>query len=142
MTSRRCVLIFLALAAPAWAQPQPRALYAAKAAKRFPQPVRAGDLIGRDVLEPTERQTGLGRVAALRRAEDGGVDVLIRTGGLLGVGSRLVAVPIEAVALLGEHVALMDLSPAELRALPYAAAPAQAFAQDETIRVGLVRPFH
>jgi hypothetical protein len=35
-----------------------------------------------------------------------------------GVGSRLAAVPVEAVALLGEYVALMGLTPERLRALP------------------------
>ena len=140
MLSRRVLLTLLALAAPASAQT--RATYAEKAARRFPQPVRAGDLIGRDVLEPKERQNVLGRVAAIRRAGDGGIDLLLRTGGVLGFGTRLVAVPIEAMALLGKYVALLDLTPDELEKLPTAPDRGQDVPADETIRVGLVRPFH
>jgi hypothetical protein len=142
MVSRRVVLIGLVLAVPAWAQPKPRAAYAEKAARRFPQPVRVGDLIGRQVLEPKEREDVLGRVAAIRRAGDGGLDLIMRHGGVLGIGARLIAVPIEAVGLLGEYVAVLDLTPEELVLLPEAPEQGQALGPDETIRVGLVRPFH
>jgi hypothetical protein len=141
MLSRRVLLLGLTLAAPAAAQPEARTLYAAKAARRYPQPVRVGDLIGRDVLEPNERQKMLGRVAAVRRSGDG-VDLVVRTGGVLGIGAHLVAVPIEAVALLGEYVVLMDIAPDELARLPEAPAQGPAVPPDDTIRVGLVRPFH
>jgi hypothetical protein len=77
----------------------------------LPQPVRAGDLLGRQLLRPIEAQHVLGRVAALVRQPDGAVLVVVNAGGLLGFGTRPVAVPLEAIALLGEHVALMDLSP-------------------------------
>lgn len=116
---------------------------AERAARRFPQLVRVGDLIRRQVLRPVEQQDVLGRVAAVVRRADGGVLIVINLGGTLSLGSRQVAVPVEAVALLGEHVALMDLSPTQLRALP-------AFTPDnttpvplsDTLRVGLTRPFH
>jgi hypothetical protein len=140
MLSRRILLTLLLVAAPAYGQT--RAEYAAKAARRFPQPVRVGDLIGRDVLEPKERQSVLGRVVAVRRGEDGGVDMLVRSGGVLGIGGRVVAVPIEAMALLGEHVALMDITPDQLAKLPAAPDRGQDVPADEMIRVGLVRPFH
>jgi hypothetical protein len=136
----------LAGAAPAGAQAAPlpdRATLAAGAAKRFPQPVRAGDLIGRDVLQPLESQPVLGRIANVVRHADGSIDVLIRTGGVLGVGGRLVAVPIEAIALLGEHVALVGLKPEQLDALPTAGdAPGDAVPPDSAVRVGLTKPFH
>ena len=87
---------------------------------------------------------------------DGGADVIVRLDGVLGltwlglqpiawsgVGSRLVAVPVEAVALLGEHVALMGLTPERLRALPtFTPGSATEIPPDETIRLGIVRPFH
>ena len=104
--------------------------------------MRAGDLIGREVLESNERQSVLGRVAAIRRGRDGGIDLLMRTGGVLGIGARLVIVPIETVALLGEHLALLDLTPVELAALPAAPDDGQELPANEVIRVGLVRPFH
>jgi hypothetical protein len=126
-----------------------------RAARRFPQPVRVGVLAGRDLLQPEEAQPVLGRVAGLvHRGE--AVEMVVRLDGWLGLGwlgarwsswqgfgTRLVAVPVEAVALMGEHVALMDLTPERLRALPtFAPASAPEVAPDATIRVGIVRPFH
>ncbi|HYZ64427.1 MAG TPA: hypothetical protein VE650_18405 [Acetobacteraceae bacterium] len=142
MLSRRLLLIGLTAAVPASAQAPDRASLAEHAARRYPQPVRVGDLIGREVLEPKESQTVLGRVAAIRRAQDGGIDLVMRYGGLLGFGTRLISVPIEAVALLGEYVAMVGLTPDQLAALPTAPEQGTALGPDETIRVGLVRPFH
>jgi hypothetical protein len=127
-----------------------------RATRRFPQPVRVGDLAERNLLQPTESQPVLGRIAGLARRGDGETEVVIRLDGWFGlsrlglrsvdwagVGPRLVAVPLEAVALLGEHVALMDLKPERLRALPtFAPEAAATIGPDETVRVGLVRPFH
>jgi hypothetical protein len=62
-------------------------------------------------------------------------------GGLLGFGTRKVVVPLHATALLGEYVALMDLTPEQLHAL-HTAAPEAALPPDTTIQMGLVRPFH
>jgi hypothetical protein len=69
--------------------------------------------------------------------------IVVRLGGVLGLGARPVAVPVEAAALLGPYLAIMDLSPGQLRALPtYDGAGAQTLPAGETIRVGLTRPFH
>ncbi|BAR47162.1 MULTISPECIES: hypothetical protein [Methylobacterium] len=134
------LMILLALAVPAAAVALPVDLpaLAAKAARRFPQPIRAGDLVGRRLLEPEERQAVLGRVRGAVRRADGGVDLTVETGWFSG---RAVLVPTEAVGLLGEHVALLDLTPEQLQTLPEAG-PAAAIPPDETIRVGLVKPFH
>jgi hypothetical protein len=129
---------------------------AGRAASRFPQPVRAGDLPGRFLLQPEESQPVLGRVMGLVRGGDGAAAVLVRLDGALGLtwlglrpiawsgtGSRLVAVPVEAVALLGEYVALIGLTPERLRALPtYTPESATEIPPDETLRIGIVRPFH
>ncbi|MFH6787326.1 MULTISPECIES: hypothetical protein [Methylobacterium] len=134
------LMILLALTAPAVAAVPAIDLpaLAAKAARRFPQAVRAGDLMGRRLLEPAERQTVLGRVRGAVRRADGGVDLRVETGWLSG---RTVLVPTEAVGLLGEHVALLDLTPEQLQTLPDAG-PAPAVSPEETIRVGLAKPFH
>lgn len=148
MTRRRTLVASLLLAcAPslacvpslAWAQkPGP-----GMAARRFPQPVRSGDLIGRQVLRPVEQQNVLGRIAAIVRQPAGAILVVVDVGGLLGFGTRPVAVPIEATALLGEYVALLDLTPDQLRALPpFEPSSASPVPADEVIRVGLTRPFH
>ena len=116
---------------------------AERAARRFPQPVRVGDLIGRQVLEPTEAQPVLGRVAAVARRGDGGLDLIVRFGGVLGIGARPIAVPVEAVALLGEHVAVIDFTPEQLGTFPAVdGAGTGTLPPGDTIRVGLVRPFH
>ena len=129
-----------------------------RAARRFPQPVRAGALAGRALLEPVEAQPILGRVVGLAARDDGGRGVVIRLDGRWGLGwlgpggldlgwsgfgPRLVSVPVAAVALMGEHVALMDLTPAQLRALPTLPPDAAAgIPADERVPIGIVRPFH
>ncbi len=141
MPVRRIVAILLLASAPALAQAPDPAL-AARAARRFPQPVRVGDLIRRQVLRPVEQQDVLGRVASVVRLPDGAVLIVVNLGGVLGVGTRPVAVPVEAAALLGEHVTVLDLSPEQLRALPSFDGAGAALGPDEVIRVGLTRPFH
>ena len=127
-----------------------------RALDRFPQTVRVGDLIGRELLQPLESQPVVGRVAGLVRSSDGTAEMVVHLDGRLGLawlgvpwigwagfGPRLVGVPVAAVALLGEYVGLMDLTPERLRALPdFAAGSAPEIGPDETIRVGVVRPFH
>ena len=108
----------------------------------FPQPVQVGQLIGRAVLQPIEAQTLLGRVHAVTRGPDGSTALIVARGGLFSFGTRLAAVPLAAAALLGEHVALITLSPAELAALPEVAAPADTLPPAATVQMGLVRPFH
>jgi hypothetical protein len=54
---------------------------AASTAMRFPQPVRVGDLIDREVLRPVESQDVLGRVRRLVRDRDGQVMVVVDFGG-------------------------------------------------------------
>ena len=114
-----------------------------RAARRFPQPVRVGDLLDRQVLQPVPAQNVLGRVAAINRNEKGGIDVVVRFGGFLGFGTRPIAVPVEAVALLGEYVVVMDFTPEQLRSFPTLSKGKEvAIAPGETIRVGLTKPFH
>jgi len=108
MPLRRILAVLLLFACtPATAQQAapPGPTPAARAAARFPQPVRVGDLIRRQVLRPVEQQDVLGRVAGVVRRPDGAVLVVVNLGGVLGFGTRPVAVPVEAVALLGGHPA-------------------------------------
>ena len=151
MPPARLIAAMLLLAgAPAPAQPAAPAVSsdAARAEKRFPQPVRVGDLIRRQVLRPVEQQDVLGRVAAVVRRDDGQTMVVVDIpepglGGALGLGGRPVAVPVEAMALLGEYMALIDLTPDQLRALPsFDPAGTAPVPPGSMIRVGLVRPFH
>ena len=78
------------------------------AGRRFPQPVRVGSLIGHAVLRPVESQDVLGKVDRLIRRKDGGVDVVVDYGGLFGLGARPIAVPIEAMVVLGDVMEIVD----------------------------------
>ena len=113
------------------------------AARRFPQPVRVGSLIGRLVLRPIESQDVIGKVARLVQGEDGGIHVVIDYGGLFGFGARPIAVPVEAMVILGDVMEVVDLTPAQLDALPtFAGEGKTPIPSDQTIKVGLARPSH
>ena len=115
----------------------------AAAARRFPQPVRVGDLLGKDVLKPVESQPVLGHVAAVVHRPDGGLDVIIHYGGLFGAGSHPIAVPAEAIALVGPSVAAVGFTPEQLDRFPAVPFPhAGTLGPNEEIRLGIVRPFH
>ncbi len=135
----------LLLGGPALAQqPAPPGMSLAEAAaKRFPQPVRVGDLTNRTVLRPLESQPVLGHVAQVVRSGDGAVEIVVRYGGLLGIGARPIAVPADAMALLGADLEIVDLTPAQLSGLPtFDGAGTVPIPPDDTIRVGLARPSH
>jgi hypothetical protein len=121
----------------------PGADIASEAARRFPQPVRVGDLIERAVVEPGESRTLLGRVSQVIRLRGGGEAIVMKFGGFLGFGGRYIAVPVEAVALLGDEVVIDDLTPEKLRALPaYDPAGNLPLAPDSVIRIGVEREVH
>lgn len=145
MVSRLAVLLALSCGTASAQAPGPelptRATLAEQAVRRFPQSVRAGDLVGRYVLRPEEAQSVLGHVQSLTLRPDGAIDVIILEGTTLGLGGHPVAVPVEAVALLGEHVVLVGYTPGQLAALP-ASPPAAPLPPDTTVKVGLAKPSH
>ena len=91
---------------------------ASTAMRRFPQPVRAGDLIGRTLIRPLESQDVLGHVTQVVRSKDGTERIVIDHSGLLGFGTRSVALPLDAVALLGADLVVLRLTPEQLSRLP------------------------
>ena len=112
-------------------------------AMRFPQPVRVGDLLGRDVIQPVESQDFLGTVQQIIRNPDGTLAVVIKLGGFLGFGARPVSVPVDALVLLGQVVEVDAFTPAQLRQLPtFSPATAAPLSPDAVIRVGLAKPSH
>jgi len=106
--------------------------------RRFPQPVRVGDLIGLPVLDDESRT--LGHVREIVRTKDGKIALIVSYGGWFGFGARLVAVPIEVVGIMGRELASLDMPPSE-----YAAAPtwrdndAQLIPHDAMVRIALAR---
>ncbi len=114
---------------------------AEKAAERFPQPVAAGTLLHRTVLEPLESQPVLGHVAAIVRAGDGTINVVVSYGGFFG--ARPIAVPLDAMTLLGDDMEIVDFTPAQLRGFPtFDRAGTTPVPPDQVLRVGLSRPSH
>lgn len=108
-------------------------------ARRFPQPVRVGFLVGLPMID--EDSSTIGRVRAVVRTPEGKIRLVVPYGGLFGVGARLVAVPVEVVTMLGQWVAASDMPRAE-----FAVAPTwtdmrgdTVLGPDESIRVGLSR---
>ena len=135
----------------AWAQspspggmPPPTGMSLAQsAAMRFPQKVRVGDLFGRSVLEPVEAQTVLGRVRTLVRGSGGGVFVVMDFGGVLGIGARRIAVPIDAMVLVGGVMEVVAFTPAQLRGFAtFDPAGTTPVPPDAVIKVGLAKPSH
>lgn len=110
------------------------------AARRFPQTVRVGDLANRLVLEPSNHQSVLGRVDGVSRDATGRLYLVMRYGGVLGFGTRKIAVPLEATTLLGQFVQVVDVPQAELAAMPaFDAAAASVLGGDEVVRMGINR---
>jgi hypothetical protein len=112
-------------------------------AMRFPQPVRAGDLLHRLVLRPVESQNILGRVRSVVRTVQGNVKVVMNLGGFYGYGGRLIAVPIDAMVLLGQDMEVVAYTPKQLADLPtFVPAGTTEVSDDTVLQVGLAKPSH
>jgi hypothetical protein len=109
-----------------------------KMRRRFPQPVRVGDLIGLPLLDWDD--STIGYVRHVVRTAEGKVQLIVNQGRLFGWGGRLVQVPIEAVAILARQLDLLDISVEEFRAAPsWSAATAQSIPADEMIKIAVSR---
>src|SRR5882672_3211024 len=106
MPIRRRMIFGLIVAAGAVPAAQAETL-AEAAARRFPQPVQVGDLLHRQVLKPLESQPSIGRVHTVVARPDGMVEVVMDYGGVFGFFTRRIAVPVEAMALLGEYMVML-----------------------------------
>lgn len=114
-----------------------------KMAKRFPQPVRVGDLIGLPLLD--YRDTTLGYIRQVMRTPAGKIVLVVPYRAWLGWtpfdwGKRAVGVPLEAVAILGRQVAVLDMSRQDFADAPaFETAQAVPVPADETIRIAITR---
>jgi hypothetical protein len=119
------------------------AALAEAAAKRFPQPVRVGDLLKRRVLQPAATQPTLGWVHEVVKQPDGTIAIVVDYGGVLGLMSRPIAVPADGMTLLGVDLEVVAFSPEQLDGFKtFDAAGATPLEPDATIRMGLSRPSH
>ena len=128
---------------PGGMPPPPGMGLAESAAMRFPQPVRAGDLLGREVLRPVKSQDVLGWVRRLVRDHDGQLMVVVDFGGFLGFGARSIAVLVDAMVLLGQDIEIVAFTPEQLRQFPtFSPSGTTDVADDTIIKVGLAKPSH
>jgi hypothetical protein len=106
--------------------------------KRFPQPVRVGDLINLPVLD-LDAST-LGYVRQVVRTPEGKIELIVSYSRWWGWFGRLVAVPLEVVGIEGRQLVSLDMPPSE-----YVAAPtwqndhAHPLPANETIKIALAR---
>jgi hypothetical protein len=130
-------------ATPGGMPPPPGMSLAESAAMRFPQPVRVGNLLGREVLRPVESQDVLGRIRRVVRDRNGQIMVVIDFGGFLGFGSRPIAVPVDAMVLLGRDMEIVAFTPKQLQQFPtFSPSGTTDVPDDATIKVGLAKPSH
>ena len=130
-------------ATPGGMPPPPGMSLAESAAIRFPQPVRVGDLLGREVLRPVESQDVLGRVRSVVRDRSGQITVVIDFGEFLGFGSRPIAVPVDAMVLLGQDMEIVAFTPKQLQQFPTFSPSGTTHVPDnKIIKVGLAKPSH
>jgi hypothetical protein len=106
--------------------------------RRYPQPVRVGDLVGLPVLDDDRRT--LGYVRAVVRTPQNRIELIVDYDGWFGWDARPVAVPIEVIGIQGRELASLDMPRAE-----YAAAPVwrqtdeTALADADSVSVALSR---
>jgi hypothetical protein len=128
---------------PGGMPPPPGMSLAKSTDMRFPQPVRVGDLLGRQVLRPVESHDVLGRVRRLVRDGNGQIMVVVDFGGFLGFGSRPIAVPVDAMVLLGQDMEIVAFTPEQIRQFPtFSPSGTTDVADDTIIKVGLAKPSH
>jgi hypothetical protein len=108
----------------------------ARMARRWPQPIRVGDLVGRPVVDDDD--VILGHVQQVVRTPAGKLLLIVPYRRWFGWFARPVAVPIEVVVSIGRNTASVDMQPQA-----YAAAPTwvegrdRKLDDDETIRIAI-----
>jgi hypothetical protein len=108
--------------------------------RRFPQPVRVGDLIGLPMLDMGS--STLGDVRQVVRTANNKVLLIVSYSRWFGWFGRPVAVPIEVVGIEGRQLVSLDMTRAEYTAAPAwqdGDSGATVLSNDATIRIALAR---
>ena len=110
----------------------------AKMARRFPQRVKVGDLIGLPVLDDDD--VTLGHVQQVVRSPQGKIKLIVTYSRWFGWLGHPVAVPIEAVAIFGKQIASLEMPPAEYEKAPtWVVGTDRPLPESEIIRIALTR---
>ena len=115
--------------------------------RRYPQPVRTGDLIGLPLLDYDD--STIGYVRDVVRTQDGKIFLIVsygrwfgwlRAGGPFDWNRRPVGVPIETVAILGRQVNAIDMSREDIDQLPaFQNSDVRSVPPNEIIKIALGR---
>ena len=112
-----------------------------KMRRRFPQPVKVGFLVGLPVLD--DNDSTIGFVQRVVRTPDGKIQLIVPYGGWfgwIGGNQRLVAVPIEVVAILARQIAAVDMPRDEFEEAPtWDESKGKTMEPDEMIRIAITR---
>lgn len=114
---------------------------------RFPQPVKVGHLIGLPVLDGGD--STIGYVKDVVKGPEGKISLIVpyakwfgwaRDTSLLARGRRLVAVPIETVAILALQIDALDMDREAFNKAPtWSPSEAQSLPPDKTIKIAVQR---
>lgn len=114
-----------------------------KMQKRFPHPVRVGDLIGLPVLDDDD--STIGYVRQVVRSPEGKISLIVPYSAWLGWariewGKRPVAVPIETVVILARQLDAVDMPRSDFDEAPtWTPSEGQVVGPDEKTLIGLGR---
>lgn len=114
-----------------------------KMQKRFPHPVRVGDLIGLPVLDDDD--STIGYVRQVVRSPDGKISLIVPYSAWFGWahtewGKRAVALPIETVVILARQLDAVDMPRSEFDEAPtWTPSEGQVVGADEKTLIGLGR---
>ena len=109
--------------------------------RRFPQPVRVGDLAGLPVL--TDSASTLGYVQQVVRTSAGKIELIVAYNkwfGWFGWFTRPVAVPLETGGISGRHLVSLDMPSGEYVTAPtWQSGSATVLPADLTIQIALAK---
>ena len=107
-------------------------------ARRFPQKVRVGDLIGLPVLDGDD--VTLGGVRKVVRTPEGKIKLIVSYSKWFGWFGRPVAVPIEVVVILGRQIDSLEWEPEDFEEAPtWTPGKDQTIPDNEIIRIAIGR---
>lgn len=108
----------------------------ARMERRWPQPIRVGDLVGRPVVDDDD--VILGHVREVVRTPAGKILLIVPYRRWFGWFPRPIAVPIEVVVSIGRNTASVDMQPqAYTTAATWVEGTDVRLGDDETIRIAI-----